>query len=185
MMMSVFRQDRAPIALDHLACLRLGTTSQDVEMISWAVLNGKPALVGLDDQPSIVKLQEAGDDAMSYAGLYDVALTLREFTRMKAHGVSELEAIGDVLYRITLIAEISDNPRVTVLVKAKDETAVQLRLKELLATPEFSTQLSIALAKNLFANDAISLSTNGPLKLKDPAPADGLEWGFLSDPDAD
>src|ERR1700722_11967545 len=120
-MMTLFRQDRANAQLDHLTVLSSATTADDIELVSWAFMHPKPVLVGLGDVPTIVKIQEAGDDGLTFRALFDDAITLREFNRMKAHKVDEREAIGDVLWRIELVTELRQHPRATFHLKSKNE----------------------------------------------------------------
>jgi hypothetical protein len=184
MMMTVFRQAGRTSRLDHLAALELATSKEDIDLITWAFLNEKPALVGLDGQACIIKPQENGDDGMSFASLFDTALTPREYRRMKAHNVQSREAIGDVLYRVTLIAEFTQHPRATCLIRARDEIDFRQKLRRLLEDDAFKKQLTEALVEQIFTQDETSIVTPGALKLDDPAPKDSPEYEFVT-PDGD
>jgi hypothetical protein len=164
MMMSIIRQSRSIAEMDHLAIIPLATTADDIEMISWAVMHGKPVLVGLEDMPAIIKLQEAGDDALSFAALYDNCLTLHEFERMKRHKVTSTDDLKLRLYKITLVAELDGvNARAQVLLKARNEIEAKKLLTEFSETEEFRRELTRRFVEYLFASDNVHVVSAGPL----------------------
>ena len=180
MMMSVFRQGRPTTQLDHLACIKLATTEDDLDLITWAFLNEKPVLTALDQMACIVKLQEPGDAGHSFESLYDNCVTLRDLTRMKAHKVTKPDAIGPVLYELELIAEINFIPRVLVRIKALNEVALRARLRELVNEETFREQLTLELVNQILISPEVSMVSTGGLKIDDPAPADKPEWEIIS-----
>lgn len=185
MMLSLFRADRPRTELDHLAAMDIATTAEDLDMITWAFVNEKAAMVALDGLPTIIKPTQAGDDGLSYVGLFDTALTLREFRRMKEHKVQDPTKLKDALYRITLIIEVNRHPTVACLIRATDEVDFDKKIHRLLdASPEFREALINALVHVVITSSETSLVTAGPLKMKDPAPDDAPEFEFLT-PHAD
>ena len=92
MMLSVYRQGRTRSELDHNACIELAATSDDIELITFSFLNGKPALVGLNGGTAVVKPQEPGDEALSFESLYDTAVSGHEFQRLQRHQVKSRPA---------------------------------------------------------------------------------------------
>jgi hypothetical protein len=87
MIMSVYRQGRSRIEIDHLALIAQAPNSNDISMISWAATGTKPVLASYDDVAAVIKNLESGDDGLSFETLYDQSLTLRDMRRMRAHQV--------------------------------------------------------------------------------------------------
>jgi hypothetical protein len=180
MMMSVFRQGRPTSQLDHIACLKLAATEHDLDLITFAFLNGKAVLTALDGVPAIVKLEETGDAGHTFESLYDNCVTLRDLTRMKAHKVQSTDALGPVRYELELIAEINFIPRVLVRIKALNEVALRARLRELVNEEDFREQLTLELVNQILISPEVSMVSTGGLKIDDPAPADKPEWEIIS-----
>ena len=59
MMMSVYRQGRTRSQLDHLACLDMAASAIDLEFITFAFMNSKPTIVGLEGGTAVIKPLEA------------------------------------------------------------------------------------------------------------------------------
>jgi hypothetical protein len=183
MMMSVYRQGRPTAQMDHLVCLKLAKEAYDLDLITHAFLHETHVLTALDQTPAIVKPQEAGDDGHSYESLYDTAITMRDFRRMKAHKAQSPDGIGAVLYEVELVFHIDFNPRVLVNLKARDEIEAKATLTRLLKEPEFRQRLASVFCDFVFQHPHTSLATPGFLKIDDPAPADAPEWEIPSDGD--
>lgn len=179
MMMSVFRQGRPTTQQDHLVCLRLAKEAHDLDLITWSFLNEKPVLTALEHVACIIKPMEAGDEGMSFDSLYDTALTLRDFKRMKEHKVQSPDAIGPSLYETTLVCEVEFNPRVHVQLKALDDTDARARMQKLIDTPEFREKLVLELVYQVCNSDNATWSTAGYLKVDDVAPAAEPDWAII------
>jgi hypothetical protein len=179
MMMSVFRQGRTRSEIDHLACIDLAATSEDIELITFSYLNEKPALVGLTGGTAVVKPQEAGDEALSFDTLYDTALTAHEFARLQRHGVKSPEDLGDRLYETEIVMEVSFHPRAVIRLRAKDETAARAKLHALMQPGQvFLQRLCEEFCQQIVNSDYTSISSAGWLGVCDPAPASVPEWDF-------
>ena len=176
MMMSIFRQGRPPSQLDHLACLKLATEEHDLDLITWSFLNEKPVLTALDRVACIIKPLESGDEGMSFDSLYDTAVTLRDFNRMKAHKVQSPAAIGPVLYETVLVAEVSFNPRVMIRLKALDEKTARAAIQVLIDQPDFREELVREMVSQICNSGDVRWVTAGYLKVDDPAPAQDPDW---------
>jgi hypothetical protein len=149
-------------------------------MITFAFLNDKPTLVGLDGREAIIKPLGAGDEAMSFESLYDDCISLRDFRTMQRHKVTSRDALLPLLYEVDLIAEINFRPRVKIRIRAKDEVALRARFRELLNDEAFRAVLTQELASQIFTSDDVELATAGALKIADPAPPDALEWEIIA-----
>lgn len=183
-MMTLLYQSGRRAQLDHLAAMDLCASKDDIDLVTWAFLNEKPTLVGLDGEACIIKPEEPGDDGMSFDGLLDNALTPREFRRMREHKVKDPKAIGDVLYKVTLIAHIPRPLRAACLLRAKDEHEMRVKIRALVNDETFREKLTGALFEHMLAmQEEAQLASSGALKIHDPAPADAPEWEFLTHPD--
>lgn len=184
MLMALFRQGRPVTHLDHQAAMMAASSPDDVELVSWAFLHGRPCLTAIDDLPTIIAPQSAGDDGLSWEALYDTAMTLRDYRRVKEHGVQTLEELKPVLFRIRLIAQLGDHPYVDFFLKSANDQAGRTRLAELVNEEEFRRELTLHLAERILTSDTVKLVSAGALKVNDPAPDDAPEWEFIT-PDGD
>jgi hypothetical protein len=176
MIMSIFRQGRPTTQLDHIAALKLATTEEDLDLITFAFLHEEAVLTALEQEACIVKPLESGDEGMSFASLYDVAITLRDFNRMKAHSVQSPEAIGPSLYETVLICEVEFNPRVMVRLKSLDEKSAKAAIQVLIDTTDFREQLVREMVLQICNSDDVRWVTAGYLRVEDPAPAQDPDW---------
>jgi hypothetical protein len=176
MRMSVFRQGRPTTQLDHLAAIKLATEEHDLDLISWAHLNGKAVLTALERVACIIKPLESGDEGMSFDSLYDTAVTLRDFRRMREHKVQSPEAIGPSLYETVLVCEVEFNPRVRIQFKALDDKSAKETIQVLIDTTEFREQLVREMVLQICNSDDVRWVTAGYLKVDDVAPAADPDW---------
>jgi hypothetical protein len=181
MIMSIFRQGRPTTQLDHIAALKLATTEEDLDLITFAFLHEEAVLTALEQEACIVKPLESGDEGMSFASLYDVAITLRDFNRMKKHNVTDPQNFGDVLYEAELIFDIDFVPQIMVHLKARDDQDAEAKMTRLLKETEFRTRLATVFCNFVFSHPDMNLRSPGFLKIEDPAPADAPEWDIPVD----
>ena len=77
MKLSVFRQQKPRFELNLDVAMQAATTEQDLDVLmKLGIPNEKPVLIGLDNQPSIVKPYAEGDETQTFEALYDIALTV-------------------------------------------------------------------------------------------------------------
>jgi hypothetical protein len=177
MMMSVFRQNRTRSELDHLACIDLAATSEDVELVTFAMLNNKPALVGLNGGTAVVKPQEPGDVALSFEKLFDTAVSGHEFGRLQRHQVKLPEQLGDRLYETDIVLEVEFHPRARFRLRAKDQPTAQAKLRQMMKTDHpFLQRLLEEFCQQIVTSDDISMSFSGWQCVDDPAPANAPEF---------
>jgi hypothetical protein len=179
MMMSVFRQGRPRSQLDHLACLDIAASPIDLELITFAFMNAKATLVGMDGAEAIIKPLDAGDEAMSFEALYDSCITIRDLETMARHKVTSPDALKSLLYQADLVFQVDFHPRVRLNLRAKDERDFRDQTK-LLDNDAFKQRLTEEFANQIFTSEDVSLTTAGPLKIGDPAPDDAPEWDFAT-----
>jgi hypothetical protein len=179
MMMSVFRQGRPRSQLDHLACMDIAASTLDLELITFAFMNAKATLVGMDGAEAIIKTLDAGDEAMSFEALYDSCITIRDLETMQRHKVTSPDALKSLLYQADLVFQVDFYPRVRLNLRAKDEQDFRDRLTVLLDNDAFKLRLTEELANQIFTSEEVSLKSAGPLKIGDPAPDDAPEWDFV------
>ena len=75
--------------------------------------------------------------------------------------------------------EVEFHPRVRIRIKAKDQPAVQAKLRALMKPGEaFFQRLSDEFCQQIVNSENTSLSTAGWLCVDDPAPAGTSEWDF-------
>ncbi len=180
MRMSVFRQGRTRSELDHLACMDTAASAVDLDLITFSFINGKPVIAGLEGATAVIKPLEAGDEALSFEGLYDSAVSAHDYERLKRHKVTLPDHLKPRLYEASLILEVGFNPQVRVRITAKDDATARSKLRELMA-PEhaFHQRLIEELSNQIFASDEIRLTTAGFLTVDDPAPDGTPEWDFI------
>jgi hypothetical protein len=137
-MMSVYRRQEVPLQMTMTDCLAAASTEDDTHLVSLAVKSQKPTLVGLDNQSSIIKLVEEGDESLTFDGLYDSCLTLVDLKLMRAAGVNTPEDIPKLAHRVTVEIVITGAVRITVALFADNQGDTKRRFRELyLFDPEF------------------------------------------------
>ena len=188
MMMSVWRKrpDRAShrAELDHLACISMAVGPDDINMITWSLGSNRAALVGLGEATSIVKPLEDGDDKLSFDDLFDSALSMREYRRLKEHGVADTSELKDKLYRVTLVANLMAMPQASCLIKAKDDVDLGKKLTELVHhNDDFSRELFLKIMEYMMTSGIARFATTGGTVANDPAPDDAPAFEFLTHPE--
>lgn len=179
MIMSVYRQGQPTAEIDHLACIALATEVTDLDLINWAVTSRKPVLTALSGEAAIIKLQEPGDAGHSFEALYHDAINLRDITRMKSHGVTTPEAIGDCLYQADIIVHIPIDPSVRIRLRARSDKDAKERLVEYLAGNDFGEEICRVAVQEIFASPLTRLASTGVLRIQDPAPPNAPVWEIL------
>ncbi len=182
MIMSVFRQGRPRLEVDHLALMAQAPNADDISMISWAVTNPKPVLASYEDTAAVIKNLEAGDDGLSFEALYDHSLSLRDMRRMRAHNVDSPDKLHSGLFRARLIIDVGDFvPSFIMQLKAKDDADAKAQLIAITRQPEFRAVFLERLVTALWEADGVHLGTTGMLKMDDIAPEDHPDWQFVDD----
>jgi hypothetical protein len=180
MMMSVFRQGGRYQKLDHLVCLERSTTDHTTRMILHARLHNTPTLVGLQDGQAIIKPLEDGDESLSFEGLFDTCLSLREWQRMQAAGVKDLAQVPDALFIARISMEIAFIPEVHVKFKARDDIAAKAVLGRLLSeNNEFINELAEAISRQLIEADYAKISSLGGKRIAETTTEDTPDWEIL------
>ena len=130
---AVYRQRRDMIIMSHSEVIRNADTHDDVVMTTPLLRRDQPdpILLGLDGHTSIVKRYEEGDEELSFEQLYDRALTLADYHRMREHGVSRKADLPPGTYRVEIELAIPRTFDFVVYVKADAAGHVPRRIFEL------------------------------------------------------
>ena len=180
MMMSVYRQGRTRSQLDHLACLDMAASAIDLDLITFAFMNSKPTIVGLEGGTAVIKPLEPGDEALSFEGLYDTAVSGHDFERLKRHKVQFPGELKPRLYETRLVLDVGFHPQVRVRITAKNEQAARTKLRALMQPDQaFNQRLIEELSIQVFNSDETSIACGGFLCVDDPAPDGSPEWTFI------
>jgi hypothetical protein len=181
-MMTVLRQAQAPQSVEHHALARLAVDNEAVSMILFARQHAKPTLVGLAGGQAIVKPQEAGDEGHSFEGLYDTAITIKEYRAMAEHKVTAVENLPLSAYEVIVAVQAEQVPQVKVRLHAKSDVDVLTRLKRLVnVNAEFREQLVTHLVKHLLDADGVTLLYGSAYRSADTAEPGASDWGFVDD----
>ncbi len=181
MLMSVYTQGEGTRQLDHLICIRTAVDAESVAMITFAVMHGKPVLVGVDGAQSVVKPQETGDDGLSFESLYDDAITGDDYRKMEKAKVTAREAIPPAIYQAVIHFQVNATPKVRVRVKARNETAARSALRGLFEDETFLAQVTTMIAKQLSEFTDVEAVTSGGLRIEDVAGPDTPDWQIVDD----
>jgi hypothetical protein len=179
MMMSVYTQGEVTRQLEHLICIRAAVDAESVAMITFAVMHGKPVLVGIDGAQSVVKPLENGDDGLSFESLFDDAISGDDYRKMEKAKVTAREDIPPAIYQALIHFQVNATPKVRVRVKARNETAARSVLRGLFEDETFLAQVTTATAKQLSEFTDIEAVTSGGLRIEDVAPADAPNWEIV------
>jgi hypothetical protein len=176
MMMSLLRQRAATRQLDHLACVDLAVDAEASKMIAHAFIHRAAVLVGLAEGEAIIKPAEPDDDRLSFEGLYDTAISIREFRRMAATKVKSPKDLPPSLYEAAiLLTEINFAPTVVVRFPAKGAVGAREALRQLVNTPEFREQMIRRFITQIIDHPVTELVTKGCVQVDEVAPPD-LTW---------
>jgi hypothetical protein len=131
-MMSVYRQRQpAPLKMTMAECLEAAVTEDDTDLVSHAVKSNKPALIGLDNQSSIIKLVAEGDESLTFEALYDTCLTVVDLKRMREAGVATPEAVPKQTYRTRVEIELGGMIHIDVALFADSTGDVRTQFRVL------------------------------------------------------
>lgn len=138
-MMSVYRQrQEVPLQMTMTDCLAAAATEDDTHLVSLAVKTQKPTLIGLDNQSSIIKLVEEGDESLTFEALYDTCLTLVDLKLMRAAGVKTPEEIPRQAHRLTVEIVMTGAVQINLALFADNQGDCRRRFRELyLHDPDF------------------------------------------------
>ena len=132
MMLSLYRRREPVRRVDDVAVIA-AASRDDVKLLGTALRSNRAALITLDGKPTIAKAEAAGDDRLSFEGLYDECLTQHDLERMQRAKVSspdELPASACAVRIQVLLDDVVDVP-LLIAVKTRDE--VYGRIKQLFA----------------------------------------------------
>jgi hypothetical protein len=181
-MMTVLRQAQAPQSLEHRDLAKLAIDNEAVSMILFARELGKPTLVGLAGGQAIVKPQEAGDEGYSFEGLFDTAITIKEYRAMTEHGVTSVEEIPLSAYEVVIAVQTEEAPHLKVRLKAKSDVDVLSRLKRLVnENTEFREELVSRLVRQMLESPGVTMLYGSAYRSADVTDPEAPEWGFLGD----
>jgi hypothetical protein len=183
MMLSVFRQGGRTQQLDHLAVIDLAVDDEAAQMVLFSRLRGKPTLVGLSDGQAIIKPLETGDDTLSFEGLFDTCVSIREYRRLIQHRKSDPADLPPFIYEIDIVADVGFSPTVRLRLKAKDDQDVKARLEALFNllnedSEGFREAITDEIAAQLFRSDQLRLTTPGAFRT-DEASGDEPDWELV------
>lgn len=178
MMMSLFRQGAATRTLDHLACVDLAVDAEASKMIAHAFIHRTAVLVGLAEGEAIIKPAEEDDTRLTFEGLYDTAISIREFRRMVATKAKSPQDLPPSLYEAALLLrEVGCVPTVMVRFPAKGDVDARQVLTTLVNTPEFREQMIRRMVMEIIDHPSSEIVTKGCLHVDEVAPPD-LTWEF-------
>lgn len=181
MMMNIFRQGAETRSQDHLACIDIAVDAEASKMILHALMHAKPVLVGLEYGEAIVKPAEPGDDCLSFAALYDTAISIREFRKMTELKVKSPEDFPPSLFEAELLlTDVNFVPAVTVRFPAKGEVGAREALLALVNRPDFREQMVRRFIMQLIESEHTTIRTRGCMKVDEVAPSD-LTWEFQNE----
>ena len=185
MMMSVYTQGEGTRQLDHLICIRAAVDAESVAMVTFAVMHGKPVLVGIDGAQAIVKPLEAGDDGLSFESLYDDAVSGDDYRKMEKAGVTAREDIPPAIYQAVIHFAVNATPQVRVRIKARNDAAARSALRGLFEDETFLAQVTTAIAKQLSEFTDVEAVTSGGLRIEDVAGPDTPDWQIIAEPEGE
>ena len=150
-----------------------------VSMITFAVLHGKPVLVGVDGAQSVVKPLENGDEGLSFESLFDDAISGDDYRKMERAGVISREAIPPAIYEALIRVKVGVSPQVRVRIQARNDAEMRRGLRGLFENEAFLGELITILARQLCESTDIAAVTSGGIRVEDVAPADAPEWEII------
>lgn len=108
-------------------------SDQDVDLIKQSIRSGRPALVGLDKQSTVVKPEAEGDDEQTFESLFDDAIQLIDLQRMRDTGVDNVDEIPPRTFIIKTFFRLPPVPpvEVTLALSAPEHGDIAARMREL------------------------------------------------------
>jgi hypothetical protein len=182
MKMSVYRQGGRFDTIDHIELMKLTVDEQSAKMIIHARMTDMMILVGLTHGQAVIKLHQPNDEAQSFEDLFDIAVSLHEFSQMEKQNVRRRDDLAPHLYQVT-IGLVQDEPiELRLRVKGKDEHDVKAKVKRLVREDtEFGTELFALFAAALLSREHGYIEAGGTMRILDIAPDDKPEWEFVDD----
>jgi hypothetical protein len=181
MMMSVYTQGEVTRQLDHLICIRAAVDAESVAMITFALMHGKPVLVGIDGAQSVVKPLENGDDGLSFESLYDDAISGDDYRKMEKAKVTARADIPPAIYEAAIHFRVNATPKLRVRIKARNEAVARSVLRSLFGDDTFIARVTTAIAKQLSEFTDVEAVTSGGFRIEDMAPPDAPDWAIVDD----
>lgn len=133
MMLSLYRQREKMQSLTNGACIAAAASEDDVRLIMTAVNTGRPAMAGIDGKPTIVKLQQEGDEALSFEALQDTCLTLTEIRKMREANVENPDEVPPDTYLVHVRCLLEGVIEFPLLMTATSHGNVYTRIRHLFA----------------------------------------------------
>lgn len=120
MTLAVYRQRREMVRMDLSTCIQAATTEDDVDLLmKIAVPTGKPVLIGMDQQQTIVKL-------------YDHAITVQDLQRMQRSGAAVPDAIPMEKFQVELHVRMDGVFVLKLMLASQESGNLKNRFQELI-----------------------------------------------------
>lgn len=133
--LSVYRSKKPRVTWPSTEAFAACASDQDVDLIKQSIRSGRPALVGMDGENTVIKPEAEGDDEQTFESLFDGAIQLIDLQRMRDTGV---ENIGDVPPRTFIVETFFrfDIPlaRMKIALSAPEHGDIGPRFRELMRT---------------------------------------------------
>jgi hypothetical protein len=189
-MMTIYRAGAEPLIVRMADCLAGAVTETDTDLVNLCLRTKRPTLIGLDNQSTIIKPVEEGDDALSFEALYDNCLTLVDLQKMHRAGVNKPEDVPPDLYRAEVAVAIDGTCYLAVGLYAANIGDVRPRFRELwlhdvLFRETLYDKVIEAVERNLRAHGQLQYAIPesnqiDPAEL--PRTPGGPTWTFLEGP---
>jgi hypothetical protein len=133
-MMTVYRPGQSPLTMSMADCLAAAVTEDDTNLIALASRLKRPALVGLDNQSSIINPVTETPERTSFEALYDTALTVVDLINMRQAKVDKPEDVPPQAHRLDIDVAIDGTCRLAIALLADNIGDVRPRFRKLLDT---------------------------------------------------
>ena len=142
MNLSVFRSRKPMFQMDLATAIQAVTTEQDLDVLmKLGIPNEKPVLIGLDNEPSVVKPYAEGDENQTFEALYDIALTVSDLQKMQRAGAETPDAIPPERFLVDLQVGIDYVIELSLQVVATNRGSVRKQVEELFNTDPMFREL--------------------------------------------
>jgi hypothetical protein len=131
--MTVYRQHQPSFEMTMADCLGAAVTEEDTDLIALSARTKRPALVGLDNQSSIIKPVGETTEQTSFEDLYDTCLTLVDLQHMREAKVANPEDVPLRAYRLDTVFAVDGSCHIPIALFAGNFGEVRARLRFLLS----------------------------------------------------
>ena len=182
MNLSVFRSRKPMFQLDLATAMQAVTTEQDLDVLmKLGIPNEKPVLIGLDNEPSIVKPYAEGDENQTFEALYDIALTVSDLNKMQRAGAETPDAIPPELFLVDLQVGIDCVIDLRLQVATANRGGVRKRVGDLFNTdPMFREALFEQIVTGMWRQEVeIALTVREATQTREFPKEGERVWEFL------